>query len=273
MSRARWLLFAGGSVAAILAAILSPASAAAAAKQDWPPFVLVTGLLVLGLVADREGLFEVAGSALSKVASSSWTLFLGAALLVAVTTALLNLDTAVVFLTPVLVRTARRHGSDEVPFLYLAIMMANGASLGKQTVTVNEPKQQVQSVAPPVINTPAPAAKPTGPDLAALMPALSAYKSVFAAASGKSRKDCQTALSGKFQGKLQELAQAWCDAAKRFDASEQGCQVGGSSDSPTLACTETITVYPKDGDPKQYRSKKTFYLSGEQGGTWEIAGW
>jgi serine/threonine-protein kinase len=151
-------------------------------------------------------------------------------------------------------------------------LMANGTSLGKQTVTVNEPKQPVQAVAP-AINTPPPAAKPTGPDLAALAPALSAYKSVFAAASGKSRKDCQAALSGKYQGKLQDLAQAWCDAAKRFDASEQGCQVGGSSDSPTLTCTETITVYPKDGDPKQYKSQKTFHFSGKSESGWQISGW
>jgi hypothetical protein len=152
-------------------------------------------------------------------------------------------------------------------------LTANGASLGKQTVTVNEPKQQAQPVAPPVINTPPPAAKPTGPDLAALTPALSAYKSVFAAASGKSRKDCQAALGGKYQGKLQDLAQAWCDAAKRFDASEQGCQVGGSSDSPTLTCAETITVYPKDGDAKQYRSQKTFRFSGKSDSGWQISGW
>jgi hypothetical protein len=151
--------------------------------------------------------------------------------------------------------------------------MANGTSLGKQTVTVNEPRQQAQPVAPPVINTPPPAAKAAGPDLAALAPSLNAYKSVFAAASGKSRKDCQTALSGRYQGKLQDLAQAWCDAAKRFDASEQGCQAGGSSDSPTLTCAETITVYPKDGDPKQYRSQKTFHFSGKSDGTWQISGW
>jgi serine/threonine-protein kinase len=152
-------------------------------------------------------------------------------------------------------------------------LIANGTSLGKQTVTVNEPRQQAQPVAPPVINTPPPAAKPAGPDLAALTQSLNAYKSVFGAASGKSRKDCQAALSGRYQGKLQDLAQAWCDAAKKFDASEQGCQVGGSSDSPTLTCSETITVYPKDGDPKQYRSQKTFRFSGKSDSGWQISGW
>jgi serine/threonine-protein kinase len=152
-------------------------------------------------------------------------------------------------------------------------LIANGTSLGKQTVTVNEPRQQAQPQPQPVINTPPPAAKATGPDIAALMPSLNAYKSVFAQASGKSRKDCQSAFSGKYQGKLQDLAQAWCDAAKRFEANEQGCQAGGSAENPTLTCTDTITVYPKDGDAKQYKTQKTFHFSGRPDGTWQVSGW
>jgi arsenical pump membrane protein len=44
-------------------------------------------------------------------------------------TAILNLDTSVVFLTPVLVHAARRRGLDERPFLYGSVFMANSASL------------------------------------------------------------------------------------------------------------------------------------------------
>jgi hypothetical protein len=33
----------------------------AAAEQAWPPFVLVSGLLLIGLVAHRDGLFEQTG--------------------------------------------------------------------------------------------------------------------------------------------------------------------------------------------------------------------
>jgi len=44
-------------------------------------------------------------------------------------TAVLNLDTAVVFLTPVLVHAARHRGLDEEPFLYGSVFMANSASL------------------------------------------------------------------------------------------------------------------------------------------------
>jgi hypothetical protein len=115
--------------------------------------------------------------------------------------------------------------------------------------------------------------EPAGLDLASLAPSLNAYKSVFAQASGKSRKVCQSVLSGIYQGKLQDLGQTWCDAAKRFEANVESCQPGGSSESPTLTCIETLTVYPKDGDPKAYRSQKTFHLSGEPDGTWQIAGW
>ncbi|MGA9671368.1 MAG: PEGA domain-containing protein, partial [Terracidiphilus sp.] len=150
-------------------------------------------------------------------------------------------------------------------------LTANGTSLGKQTVIVNEPKPQPQAVAPsPVVNTPA---KPAGPDLAALTPALNAYQGLFAEASGKSSKECQGILSGRYQGKLRDLAQGWCDAAKRFEAKEQGCQVGGSAEAPTLTCSETLIVYPKDGDPKPFKAQKTFHFIGKQEGPWQVSGW
>ena len=44
-------------------------------------------------------------------------------------TAVLNLDTAVVFVTPIIVHAARQRDCDERPFLYGALFMANGASL------------------------------------------------------------------------------------------------------------------------------------------------
>ena len=50
-------------------------------------------------------------------------------LVTAAVTAALNLDTAVVFLTPVLLHAARHRGLGEAPFLYGAVFMANAASL------------------------------------------------------------------------------------------------------------------------------------------------
>ncbi|HSZ70460.1 MAG TPA: SLC13 family permease [Solirubrobacteraceae bacterium] len=101
----------------------------AAAEQAWPPFVLVTGLLLIGLVANRDGLFEQAGRFLQGLAGPPAVLFAACLLLVAVVTAVLNLDTAVVFLTPVLVHAARGRGIEDEAFLYGAVYMANASSL------------------------------------------------------------------------------------------------------------------------------------------------
>src|SRR5438477_13146607 len=101
----------------------------AAAEQAWPPFVLVTGLLLIGGVAGSDGLFEAVGARLARARLSPRALLLALLGLVAPVTALLNLDTSVVFLTPVLVHAARRRGLNERPFLYGSVFMANSASL------------------------------------------------------------------------------------------------------------------------------------------------
>lgn len=119
---------AGGS-AAVAAAAVDPAGAAAAAGQTWPAFVLVGGLLLVGLVASADGLFEWAGSRLAGALPGGSQLFCGAALVVALVSAVLNLDTAVAFLTPVLVHTARRRGEDNRVLLATCILMANAGSL------------------------------------------------------------------------------------------------------------------------------------------------
>src|SRR5919198_3448852 len=101
----------------------------ASAGQAWPPFVLVAGLLLIGAVAADEGLFEALGAQLARTGLGARSLLLALLALVAVVTAVLNLDTSVVFLTPVLVHAARRRGLDERPFLYGSVFMANAASL------------------------------------------------------------------------------------------------------------------------------------------------
>jgi arsenical pump membrane protein len=101
----------------------------AAAGQVWPPFVLVTGLLLIGAVAAADGLFEAIAARLACAPLRPRGLLVALLALVAVVTAVLNLDTSVVFLTPVLVHAARRRGLDERPFLYGSVLMANSASL------------------------------------------------------------------------------------------------------------------------------------------------
>src|SRR3954451_14457224 len=61
--------------------------------QPWPAFALFAGLLLIGATAARGA------------------------------------DTAVVFMTPVLLHAARSRGTGEAPFLYGAVFMANAASL------------------------------------------------------------------------------------------------------------------------------------------------
>jgi arsenical pump membrane protein len=124
-----WLLGGVGLLALAGAAVANPTDARAAAAQDWSPFVLVTGLLLIGLVADRDGLFAAAGHWLARSARSGPALYIGATLMVGLVTALLNLDTSVAFLTPILVYAARSRGGGEAPLLYGCLLLSNAASL------------------------------------------------------------------------------------------------------------------------------------------------
>ena len=106
-----------------------PSQASAAVSQDWPPFVLVTGLLLVGLVANRDGLFAAAGHWLARLAPNGVLLYLGSVVMVGLVTAVLNLDTSVAFLTPVLVYSARSRGGGEAPLLYGCLLLSNAGSL------------------------------------------------------------------------------------------------------------------------------------------------
>ena len=118
-----------GGGAAIAAAVAVPGDARAAAAQDWPAFVLVAGLLLVGLVAASDGLFEAGGHALARLAPNGVVLYAGSVLLVLLTTTLLNLDTSVTFLTPVLVAAARRRGEGVAPLLYACLLLSNAGSM------------------------------------------------------------------------------------------------------------------------------------------------
>jgi arsenical pump membrane protein len=109
--------------------LLGIAHSSAALSQAWPPFVLVAALLLIGRFAGEDGLFDAAASRLGRLPGSSLALLLACYGLVLVVTALLNLDTSVVFLTPVLLATARRRQLALGPFLYGSVFMANASSL------------------------------------------------------------------------------------------------------------------------------------------------
>lgn len=111
------------------AAAWHPQATAAAASQDWSPFVLVAGLLLVGLVVADDGLFAAAGRRLAAAASGDGTLLVGVVALVTVVTAVLNLDTSVAFVTPVVVHgfaERRRPGTVAVA---ACLLLSNAASL------------------------------------------------------------------------------------------------------------------------------------------------
>ena len=108
--RLGFAIFALGAPACVLATTLDSGAARSAAAQDWPAFVLVSGLLLVGVVASDAGLFEAVGTWLARLPGGEVTRFVCAAALVGVVSALLNLDTAAAFLTPVVVHMARKRG-------------------------------------------------------------------------------------------------------------------------------------------------------------------
>jgi arsenical pump membrane protein len=125
----RWGPATGGCVLILVAFLLAPHHARAAAAQDWSPFVLVAGLLLVGLVADGDRLFAAGGHVLARLCPNGALLYVGTVLLVLTVTTLLNLDTSVTFLTPVLVYTARSRGEGEAPLLYACLLLSNAGSL------------------------------------------------------------------------------------------------------------------------------------------------
>ncbi|HET6946051.1 MAG TPA: SLC13 family permease [Gaiellaceae bacterium] len=82
-----------------------------------------------GAAAAADGLFEAAGASVARAPGGAVALICGLLLLDAAVTVVLNLDTAVVFMTPVLLHAARQRHLAEAPFLYGAVFMANSASL------------------------------------------------------------------------------------------------------------------------------------------------
>jgi arsenical pump membrane protein len=125
----RWGPAVGGCVLLLVAVLLAPHHARAAAAQDWPPFVLVAGLLLVGLVADGDRLFAAGGQVLARLSPNGVLLYIGTVLLVLTVTTLLNLDTSVTFLTPVLVAAARSRGEGEAPLIYACLLLSNAGSL------------------------------------------------------------------------------------------------------------------------------------------------
>lgn len=126
--KTRMPLLGAGALGAGLAAVLAPRTALHAAAATWRPFVLVAGLLLIGVVAGEDGVFTWVASLLDRYSRRRLLVYLTSMALVAVVTALLNLDTSVAFLTPVLIHVGRRGGGEQ-RLLYGCVFMSNAASL------------------------------------------------------------------------------------------------------------------------------------------------
>lgn len=122
------LLLAAGLVLAAVAVASRPALAQEAASQTWPAFVLVAGLLLIGLVAATDGLFASAGRLLAGATRSNKVLLVGTSVLIVVVTAVLNLDTSVAFLTPIAVEISNRRKAGGL-LVAACLLLSNAGSL------------------------------------------------------------------------------------------------------------------------------------------------
>jgi arsenical pump membrane protein len=82
-----------------------------------------------GSAAASDGLFEAVGARLARLPGGTLALPCYLLALVAAVTGVLNLDTSVAFLTPIVLHAAWHPGVDERAFLYGSVFMANSASL------------------------------------------------------------------------------------------------------------------------------------------------
>jgi arsenical pump membrane protein len=74
-------------------------------------------LLLIGAVVHADGLFEAIGARVGRIGGGPVVLLTGLLTLEAIVVAVLNLDTAAVFVTPILLHAARERGCDQQPFL------------------------------------------------------------------------------------------------------------------------------------------------------------
>jgi len=93
----------------------------------WPALAFLLAAVPLAALLDRVGFFEAAAATLAGRRGHD-TSVLGLWVLAALTTAVLNLDTTVVLLTPLYVRLAQRARTDPVPLVAVPLLLASFAS-------------------------------------------------------------------------------------------------------------------------------------------------
>jgi arsenical pump membrane protein len=115
---------------ALLLGLTTPASALGQLGELGPTIAFLAAILLLGYLADVEGVFGWLGARMASGSRGSPGRLLGLTFVAAsVTTAVLSLDATVVLLTPVVLATARLLAVRARPHVYACTHLANSASL------------------------------------------------------------------------------------------------------------------------------------------------
>ncbi|ATE54612.1 ArsB/NhaD family transporter [Actinosynnema pretiosum] len=117
-------------VACVATGWLPGDQALASLSRVAPLLLFLTGVVVIAELAREALVFDVAATGMAIAARGRpWALFALCVLFAATLTALLNLDTTAVLLTPVLLALAVRTGVPGLPLAMVAVWLANTASL------------------------------------------------------------------------------------------------------------------------------------------------
>jgi arsenical pump membrane protein len=105
------------------------AEALGAITKGCDVYLFLTGMMVLGELARREGVFDwLAGIAMRAAAGSRAKLFASVYLLGILVTAVLSNDATAVVLTPAVYAVMKRAKGDPLPYLFACAFIANAAS-------------------------------------------------------------------------------------------------------------------------------------------------
>ncbi|MBP2369174.1 SLC13 family permease [Pseudonocardia parietis] len=117
------------AIVAVAAGLVTPAGAWAEIGELAPTVGFLAAILLLGHLADAEGVFRWLGSRLARASGGSPRRLLAWVFVAAAgTTAVLSLDATVVLLTPVVLATATRLRVPARPHSYACVHLSNSAS-------------------------------------------------------------------------------------------------------------------------------------------------
>jgi arsenical pump membrane protein len=120
-----WTAPAAGLV--VLVGLETPHQAWDGVRPLLPTVIFLAAIFVVADVAERAGLFDLAGQRLEQAGRSQWRLLASVALLAVGITTVLSLDATAVLFTPVVIRAVRDRPNRDAPLL-ATILLANGAS-------------------------------------------------------------------------------------------------------------------------------------------------